>query len=185
MRHPPIGTVAAALLLIGTALCVSGRATACGPLIEVAYLESEPDVMSVRNKSIENWSLVSLTFLMATSRGSVIFDTEYGGAGENAAHDFRPIGGTGKLAAPPLVKDGGSVMVMAFSDFGPGRDLDFIIDLDDQMPNSEMGRAFVTGNEISGGTIEGVLKSPDGRGMDVRGTFNVKNVAHLTSPACV
>lgn len=161
------------------------QARACGPLIEVAYLESEPDVMSIRNKSEQSWSLTSLTFLTATSRGRVIFDTAYGGAGENAAHDFRPIGGTAKLAAAPLVKDGGSVMAMAFADFGPGKELDFIIDLDDQLAQSEMGRTFVTGNEIMGAVVEGTLKAADGTGMDVRGVFNEKSVAHLTSPACV
>lgn len=163
----------------------STPARACGPLIEVNYLETDGDIMTIRNRSEQNWSLVTLTFLMGTSRGNVIFDTVYGGPGENAARDFYVVSGSGKLAAHPIVKDGGSVMLMAFSDFGPGREIDFSIDLDDQMPQSEMGRAYVTGQEIDGAKIEGLVRAPDGTDMNVRGTFNVKNVAHLTSPACV
>lgn len=180
-----LASIPATLLLLCVAVALPRHAAACGPLIEVAYLESEPDVMSIRNKSEGNWSLLTLTFLMATSRGQVIFDTAYGGAGENAAHDFHALGGTGKLADAPLVKDGGSIMLMSFADFGPGRDLDFVIDLDDQLAQSEMGRTFVTGTEIMGAAVEGVLQSPDGQRMDVRGIFNEKSVAHLTSPACV
>lgn len=173
------------ICVLSAVLFAPSAVHACGPLIEVNYLETDGDVMTIRNRSEQAWALQSLTFNMTTSRGSIIFDTLYGGPGSNAARDFYVISGNGKLLAPPLVEDGGSVMLMTFTDFGPGREIDFAIDLDDRMPNSIMGTAYVTGEEIMGGEVSGKLRSPEGHEMDVRGVFNEKNVAHLTSPACV
>ncbi len=173
------------ICIITAALLTPDTARACGPLIEINYLETDGDVMTIRNRSEQSWALESLTFNMTTSRGSIIFDTLYGGPGSNAARDFYVISGNGKLLAPPLVEDGGSVMLMSFIDFGPGHEIDFAIDLDDRMSQSIMGNAYVTGEEIMGGEVSGKLRSPEGHEMDVRGVFNEKNVAHLTSPACV
>ncbi len=158
---------------------------ACGPVIEIDFYESGPDIMSIHNRSEEAWSLVSLTFNLSTSAGSLIFDTAFGGAGENSPSDFDIIGGNARLAATPRVSDGDTVLVMLFASFGPGQHLEFTVDLDDRLVNSVLGQAIVVGSEIAGARVDGTLRDPKGNDMPVRGIFNDKAQAQLTSLSCV
>lgn len=174
--------VAAAVVL---AVAAPSSARACGPVIEIQFYESSPDVMSVRNRSEQAWSLTTLTFNLTPSRGSLIFDTEFGGDGADSPYPFEILAGNAVLLAEPSVTDGGSVLAMLFSGFGPGQSVDFAVDLDDRLANSIMGQAMVVGAEIEGGEVRGTLRSPDGQDIDVRGAFNDKNVAHLTALTCV
>ncbi|MBO6518788.1 MAG: hypothetical protein JJ900_12180 [Rhodospirillales bacterium] len=181
LRPGFLASFVAGWMLVITAL----PARACGPVVEIDFYESSPDIMSIHNRSEEAWSLVSLTFNLGTSAGSLIFDTVFGGAGENIPSDFDIIGGTARLAATPKVSDGDVVLLMLFASFGPGQNLEFTVDLDDRLVDSVLGQAIVVGSEIAGARVDGILRDPKGNDMPVRGIFNDKAQAQLTSLSCV
>lgn len=170
---------------VAAVLCSAAQAKACGPVIDIQYYESAPDVISIHNRSEQAWSLTTLTFNLTTSRGAVIFDTAFGGPGENESQAFEIVSGTARIIGEPSVTDGGSVLLMLFAAFGPGTHLDFAIDLDDRLTPSPLGQTVVVGEEIQGGEVTGILRSPEGNDIDVRGVFTDKSQAQLTALTCV
>ena len=43
-------------VFVAAILCAAMPATACGPVIEVQYYESSPDIISIHNRSEQAWS---------------------------------------------------------------------------------------------------------------------------------
>ena len=100
--------------------------------------------------------MVSLVIRLTGSMGRLIFDTEYGG----------------------------EVVVLKFSNFQPGREFMFVIDVDDRLENSEFGQAEVSNTEIKGAATEAVLMGKSGQSSTAKGRFDGDARALLKGWVC-
>lgn len=182
-----IGVFAAALVWPAAKVLFGGNAAwaaPCGPEVEVWFVETDGDFFVIKNKSREGWSLVSLIIRLTGSRGRVVFDTAEGGPGASMSHPFQPIeSDVGFLGATP-VGDGDEQVRLEFSDFAPGREFMFMIDVDDRLENSEYGQAIVSGDEIEGASAEAVLMTGSGAKSKAYGRFGNDARARLRGGLC-
>ena len=179
MRRAFIGTLA---LVLGLVLGPTARA--CGPEVVIRFIDSGPDLFIIENNSLEDWTLLSLEFRAEHSAGRVVFDTDFGGAGASEPQQFETVEGEVGLMMAPVVADGAEELTLHFANFAPGRKFVFSIDLDDRLPNSAMGQAYVTGDEIAGAEVLGLFTHPKiGEGR-AQGTFGTDGTAHLRGAAC-
>ena len=169
--------------LIGLVLAPAARA--CGPEVVIRFIDSAPDIFIIENKSQEPWTLLTLEFRTKTSAGHVVFDTDFGGAGASEPQQFEPVEGEVGLMSAPVVADGAEELSLSFANFERGREFTFSIDLDDRLPMSDMGQAYVTGEEIQGTTVLGLLTHPQIGEAKARGTFGADGKAHLRGATCV
>jgi len=163
-------------------------AVACGPAVEVRFFESDGDIFQISNKSEGPWALVSLVIRLTGSRGGLVFDTEDGGPGYSMHQQFVPVTGPGTdkvgLVGAEPVGDGAEEIRLLFSDFLPGREFMFIIDVDDRLESSDYGQAVVSGDEIEGARAEAVLTMPGGAKATPKASFGNDGVARLRGGAC-
>jgi hypothetical protein len=82
------------------------------------------------------------------------------------------------------VDDGGEVVVLKFSDFPPGSEFMFVIDVDDQIEDSEFGQAVVSDEEIEGAGAEAVLMMKSGDTSTAKGRFGADGRALLKGGVC-
>lgn len=178
MRRAVVGF----LVLLWGALPLPARA--CGPEVVIRFVDASPDLFIIENKSLEAWTLLSLEFRMQNSRGRVVFDTDEGGPGANEPQQFAPVDNEVGLMGAPVVADGAEEMRLNFANFAAGRRFVFTIDVDDRLPDSQIDRAYVTGEEIAGAEVSGLLTHPQiGEGR-AQGTFGSDGKAHLRGAAC-
>ncbi len=173
----------AGLFLVG-----GNAAVACGPVVEVRFIESDGDIFHITNKSDGPWALVSLVIRLAGSRGGLIFDTEDGGPGFSMHQPFEPVTGpgvdkVGLLEAGP-VGDGAEEIRLLFSDFLPGREFMFIIDIDDRLESSDYGQGGVSGDEIEGAEAQAVMTLPGGAKATPKASFGNDGVVRLRGGTC-
>jgi len=180
MRRAGIGILA---LVCG--LTLGSVARACGPEVVIRFIDSSPDLFIIENKSQEPWTLLSLEFRAANSAGRVVFDTDFGGAGASEPQQFEIVEGEVGLMRAPVVADGAEELTLHFTSFQAGRSFVFTIDLDDRLENSAEGQAYVTGEEIAGAEVTGLLTHPRIGEGNARGTFGTDGKAHLRGAACV
>ena len=162
----------------------SKPARACGPEVVIQFIDSSPDLFIIENKSQEPWTLLSLEFRAANSHGRVVFDTDFGGAGSSEPQQFETLEGEVGLMKAPVVADGAEELSLHFTNFVAGRKFVYTIDLDDRLPQSEMGQAYVTGDEIAGAEVTGLLTHPRIGEAKAHGTFGSDGKAHLRGAAC-
>lgn len=179
LRRVTAGLVTAALLQ-----AAAPGVMACGPKVEVQFLESDGDVFVVANKSEEAWSIVSLVIQLTGSLGYLVFDTADGGEGANMYTPFGAVSGDVGLVAQPDVADGAEALTLRFRDFPPGRTFMFVIDVDDRLENSDFGQAVVSGSEIAGAAARAELMLPSGASSKAKGVFGPDGKAMLTGGLC-
>jgi hypothetical protein len=180
MRPWTAGALFAAFAHLG-----AGQAAACGPAIEVRFIDAaDGDVFTVRNVSEQPWSLVSLVIRLAGSRGRLVFDTAGGGPGYSMHQPFAAVNGEVGLLDAPDVGDGADEVTLRFSRFTPGRDFLFVIDVDDRLEFSDFGRAVVSGAEIEGAGAEAVLTMEGGVRSVAHGRFGDGGRAVLRGGLC-
>jgi hypothetical protein len=166
-------------------LTAGQAARACGPEVVIRFIDSDPDLFIIENKSLEDWTLLSLEFRAGNSMGKVVFDTDFGGAGASAPQQFEHVEGEVGLMGTPVVADGAEELSLHFINFSAGRQFTFSIDLDDRIPMSDMGQAYVTGEEIAGAEVTGLFSHPKIGEGKAQGTFGTDGRAHLRGAACV
>ena len=171
IRSLILGVLAMVLLVSGPTPAYS-----CGAKVEIRFFDSDGDIFAIHNKSEGPLKLVSLVIRLTGSMGRLIFDTEYGGPGASMATPFVAVsdlagGAVGFQGATP-VDDGGEVVVLKFSDFQPGREFMFVIDVDDRLENSEFDQAEVSNAEIEGAAAKAVLMGKSGQSSTAKGLFD-------------
>ncbi|MDD9877992.1 MAG: hypothetical protein OXR84_11185 [Magnetovibrio sp.] len=172
-------------LAMAAALTAPAAARACGPEIDIRFFEaSDGDVFIIANKSRETWLLVTLEIDLVGSKGRLVFDTEDGGAGFSMHAPFAAASGDVGLVAAPDVADGAERVGLSFTQFAPGRDFTFVIDLDDRLESSDFGQAVVSGPEIDGAKARAQLITPDGAQTPARGRFGPDGRAVLRGGLC-
>ena len=163
-------------------------AWACGAKVEVQFFESAGDIFQITNKSEAPFVLVSLIIRLTGSRGRLFFDTAEGGPGVSMPEPFAPVAGTGEsdvgFLGATAVNDGDEQVLLRFSDFRPGREFIFVVDVDDRLENSDFGQAVISGDEIDGAGAEAVLILKGGRRSKVKGVFGTDGRALLKGGVC-
>ncbi len=177
-----------AALIAVLALFAASPALACGAKVEIQFFDSDGDIFQITNKSEAPFALVSLIIRLTGSRGRLFFDTAEGGPGAAMPEPFAPVVGAGEsdvgFLGATAVNDGDEQVTLRFSDFRPGRDFMFTVDVDDRLENSDFGQAVISGDEIEGAGAEAVLILKGGRTSKVKGVFGTDGRALLKGGVC-
>jgi len=158
--------------------------TACGPYIQVKYYEDSPDYFEISNQSGEGWTLSSLKIDLTPSVGKLIFDTIPGGYGSASPFPFQPDTGNVRLTGFSDIADGGHELVLEFADFVPGESFAFIVDVDDQLEQSEFGQAYVSDGEMTNAGITATFQGPTGKFHKSEGRFDSESRAVIGTKGC-
>ncbi len=183
VRRRVLGILAAVFVLSAGAPAYS-----CGARVEVQFFDADGDIFQITNKSEAPFALVSLLIRLTGSRGRLFFDTAEGGPGASMPVPFAAVVGVGESGVGFLgataVNDGDEQVLLRFSEFGPGREFMFVIDVDDRLENSDFGQAIISGDEINGAGAEAVLILKGGRTSKVKGVFGTDGRALLKGGVC-
>ncbi len=165
-------------------LSAGNAARACGAKVEIQFFDSAGDIFQITNKSEAPFALVSLIIRLTGSRGRLFFDTAEGGPGASMPEPFAAVESDVGFLGATAVNDGDEQVLLRFSDFRPGRDFMFTVDVDDRLENSDFGQAVISGDEIDGAGAEAVLILKGGRTSRVKGVFGTDGRALLKGGVC-
>jgi len=171
----------------GLALSGPAMAQTCGPQMRVEFFESSPkDLFIIGNVSAPGWRVTDLAILLDGSRGALLFDTEFGGAGLSV---YQPL----EIAESDIpvrlaeVQDGSRVMTLSFDPaqpLAPGGELTVTIDLDDTVQLADLGPTIISGNEIEGARVTATAVGREGQKTQINGVFDRQGVALTDGFAC-
>ena len=156
----------------------------CGARVEIQFFDADGDIFQITNKSEAQFALVSLIIRLTGSRGRLFFDTAEGGPGASMPETFAAVESDVGFLGVTAVNDGDEQVTLRFSDFQPGREFMFVIDVDDRLENSDFGQAVISGDEIDGAGAEAVLILKGGRTSKVNGVFGTDGRALLKGGVC-
>ncbi len=183
VRRFAITALVAVLVLFG-----GSAAWACGARVEIQFFDSDGDIFQITNNSETPFAVVSLIIRLTGSRGRLFFDTAEGGPGASMPEPFAPVMGAAEsdvgFLGATAVNDGDEQVTLRFSDFRPGREFMFVVDVDDRLENSDFGQAVISGDEIQGAGAEAVLTMKGGRVSKVKGVFGTDGRALLKGGVC-
>jgi len=176
-------------LIAAAAVFVSDTGAAdaeqCGFSANVVFRESAPtDRFTIANTSSRNWQLNRLKLDMSHSLGNLIFDVTATGAGVDVFQPFVSEAGSAQLSEQPVITDGDQMIELAFSQFAPGADYRFSIDVDDQLTDSRLGQTRIDGSEIQGAVIMLTVEDDSGLTMQVSGSFDENSQIQLSTVDC-
>lgn len=126
---------------------------------------------------------------MANSSGKLLFDTVDGGNGVEVFQPFR-VSDTSDDSNPvtledmPTLVDGDQSILLSFSQFPPGGNFTFTIDVDDSLTDSELGQIRVSGGEIAGTVISITLAKEGGGSLTLEGVYDSNSKVSVTGGAC-
>lgn len=178
------GTVLIGAVLLGFWLTCGPAMASCGPKATVGFTESAPaDRFEITNQSLGDWAIVAVHLRLEEAAGSLIFDTDGGGAGLSAFEPFSITRSTAVLGEAPEVGDGDSRITLRFAAFLPGQAFGFTIDIDDRV--SGIGGTQVSGNEIEGAGVDVLFTGPGGQSATESGRFEADAIARIGEAGCV
>lgn len=152
-----------------------------GSVVEVAFIESAPkDRFVITNRGSCVLEDLTLELDLSQSAGLLIFDTSATGAGVEVFQPFEVEEGDIVQLAADGVGDGDSELALRIAYLGPGDRASFTIDVDDTLPNGELGQIRVADSEISGAIASITLGDSD----VTLATFSDGSVARADLPAC-
>ena len=88
------------------------------------------------------------------------------------------------VSGPTPAYSCGAKVEIRFSDFQPGREFMFVIDVEDRLENSEFGQAEVSNAEIEGAAAKAVLMGKSGQSSTAKGLFDGDARALLKGWVC-
>ena len=179
VRRFAFATLVAVLILVA-----ASPAYPCGAKVEIQFFDSDGDIFAITNKSEAPFALVSLMIRLTGSRGRLFFDTAEGGPGASMPEPFAAVVSDVGFLGATAVNDGDEQVLLRFSDFQPGREFMFVVDVDDRLENSDFGQAVISGDEIDGAGAEAVLILKGGRTSRVKGVFGTDGRALLKGGVC-
>jgi len=92
---------------------------------------------------------------LSDSAGRLIFDTTASGAGVEVFQPFEVTSGELQLQQTDRINDGEQSLSVIIKRLSPNASASFTIDVDDTLPESELGRIRVSGAEIANGPVCG------------------------------
>ncbi|WP_404380747.1 hypothetical protein [Caenispirillum salinarum] len=143
-----------------------------------------PDLFHVENTGTCLATVMSVTIDLGGTVGGLVFDTEAGGGGSNAAYPFIPREGGDKIIGAAGGQDGGRLLTLKLSGLRQGERVVFSIDVDDALDDSPWGRTRIAGPEFDGGGVRVTLRAPDGREMEHTGRFGPDARAYVNPRSC-
>jgi len=165
--------------LLGFGLfCISIAASAN---LQIKFVESAPkDWFSVTNLTNCSFNKVQMNIDLSNSVGKLIFDTTASGAGVEVFQPFEVRSGDISLASGDQVLDGDRALAILISSLKPGETASFTIDVDDTLPESELGMIRVSDAEITGSEVS--ISINDGQLLE--GALNERGELTLTQADC-
>lgn len=149
--------------------------------IQVDFTESAPkDRFTIKNTGSCNLQDLTLTLDLSNSAGKLIFDTTASGAGVEVFQPFEVRQGDIKLTSAARVNDGDTTLSVSIPGLPAGEAVSFTIDVDDTLPQSELGMIRVTGAEIAQGRFQVKVGAQD----PVSAVFNGDSRATAVLAAC-
>jgi len=149
--------------------------------LQVQFAESAPkDRFSFSNLGACSLKDLVLTIDLADTRGKLIFDTTATGAGVEVYQPFETASSSVKLVDSTTVADGDTSLTIGIDSIGTGEIVSFTIDVDDTLPQSQLGMIRVTGSEMQGAKI-----TVSGEGLPASSaSFGTSSVTMLELPEC-
>ena len=149
--------------------------------MDIAFVESAPkDWFSLTNSSECVLEKINMTVDLSSTAGKLIFDTTSAGEGVEVFQPFETREGNVKLTSAETVLDGENRLSVFVDTLAPGQSVSFTIDVDDTLPNSELGNIRVSDSEMVGGMVSLQV----GEQPNVTGTFNSQALISLPLPDC-
>ena len=166
--------------MCGLAACGLLLATSAQAGLEVVFTESAPkDRFTVTNTGDCALNNMNLEVDLSNSAGRLIFDTAKDGAGVEVFQPFE--GGKGvELVSGDRVWDGDNRLSLSFKKLEAGARFSFTIDVDDSLPESELGKIRVADSEIQGA----VIRLEATRIGKVSAEFGGESRAVIKAPLC-
>lgn len=149
--------------------------------IVVSFVESAPkDRFVVENRGACPFDDLIVEIDLSESAGRLIFDTTASGAGVEVFQPFEVAEGEVQLLSAAVVNDGDRVLTVKIQNLLPESTAVFTIDVDDQLPQSELGMIRVTGSEMENSLASITFWEE----QLFTAVFNANSVAIVPSPAC-
>jgi len=149
--------------------------------IVVSFVESAPkDRFVVENQGACPFDDLIVEIDLSESAGRLIFDTTASGAGVEVFQPFEVAEGDVQLLSAEVVNDGDRVLTVRIKNLLPESSAVFTIDVDDQLPKSELGMIRVTGSEMENSLVSITFWEE----QLSTAVFNANSVAVVPSPAC-
>jgi hypothetical protein len=144
--------ISLAMLATGSVASANAPSTeSCAAQITGRFIESAPrDRFTFANSPTSRWSVRNITIELGAADGNLVFDTENGGAGVEVFQPYRLEDSSAAVTDVTLPDDGGQSIKIQFSEFQPGQEYTFSIDVDDQLTDSALGNIRVSGGELRG-----------------------------------
>ncbi len=130
--------------------------------INLEFQEGAPKDRFVIENNLCSLSDVTLTIDLSTAPAGLIFDVTDQGAGVEVYQPVELESGTAILTE---VTDGSQRLQLRMPEFALGDAITVSADLDDTMPNSNLGQIRVANSEIAGVTVS--IETPGGMGANV------------------
>lgn len=149
--------------------------------IVVSFVEGAPkDRFVIENNGACPFDDLIVEIDLSASAGRLIFDTTASGAGVEVFQPFEITEGDVQLLSGTNVRDGDSVLTVKVTNLLPETTASFTIDVDDQLPQGELGMTRVSGSEI-----ENSLASVTFWEHQLStAAFSADSVAVVPTPAC-
>ena len=130
--------------------------------INLEFQEGAPKDRFIIENNLCSLSDVTLTIDLSTAPAGLIFDVTDQGAGVEVYQPVELESGTAILTE---VTDGSQRLQLRMPEFALGDAITVSADLDDTMPNSNLGQIRVANSEIAGVTVS--IETPGGMGANV------------------
>jgi len=167
------------IYLLVALLCPSAASAAAG--MEITFIESAPkDRFVIKNTGTCELQSVLVSVDLSSTAGQLIFDTTERGAGVEVYQPFEPREGDVSLVSSTRVEDGQQRLSVRIESILPDQQVSFTIDVDDTLPNSDLGQIRVTGSEIQGGAIKVTLENAS----EFNARFGAESRAFIASELC-
>ncbi|MBX2846700.1 MAG: hypothetical protein KTR16_00155 [Acidiferrobacterales bacterium] len=149
--------------------------------VEVAFFESAPkDRFVLSNTGQCTLQNLVLNLDLSNSAGRLIFDTTEAGAGVEVFQPFEVSQGDLMLLSSSKVKDGDSVLSVSIERIDAHDSVSFTIDVDDTLPQSELGNIRVIGAEMRNASVEISSKGK----QPAKAIFGSNNKALISLSSC-
>lgn len=141
------------LLATTVLFAVSASAVFADRALSVQFRESAPKDSFIISNTGNCEVTASVTIDLGNSAGKLIFDTTSSGVGVEVFQPFEIVAGAANLKNQPSIMDGDKTVKLMVHELGINDTVAFTIDVDDTLPQSDLGQIRVSGSEIVGAEV--------------------------------
>ena len=150
--------------------------------VDIKFQESAPkDRFTITNTSDCTLQNLLVTFDLTKTAGQLIFDTTADGEGVEVFQPFESRSNKMTLSQQAAVRDGQRSLTVDISELPPVSSVSFTIDVDDTLPQSELGMIRVAGSEMVGAIVSIDLEGAEG----MSAVFDATSTASIPLSTCI